>query len=408
MRFGFFVILIAQFLSALGDNTLLFAAIELLREMHAPNWYTPVLQEFFVGAYILLAPFVGAFSDALSKGRVMFITNNIKLFGSIAMLFGLNPLYAYALVGVGAAGYSPAKYGILTEYLEPEQLVAANAWMEGATVFAIILGAILGGMLLNPHLTAHLARQLPWPVGGDVARFSIVAVVLFYLVAAILNLFIPVTSPDHAPPRRDPIALVADFWQSFIQLWRDPLGQVSLAVTTLFWGAGATLRLVVLAWALVVLHFHMDKASQLTALVAIGIAVGATIAGEFVRLHDSIRVIATGIIMGFVVMAMAFVHTAFWASILLVLIGMLGGFFVVPMNALLQHRGHLLMGAGHSIAVQNFNENLSIVVLLGVYALMDHAGLPITWITFIFGAFISLSMLAIRLHFRHVDPDHHV
>lgn len=407
MQLGFYIILLAQFLSALGDNTLLFAAIELLRELHAPGWFTPVLQEFFVGAYILLAPFVGAFSDALSKGRVMFITNNIKLIGSAAMLLGMNPLYAYAIVGVGAAGYSPAKYGILTEYLEPEQLVAANAWMEGATVLAIILGAFLGGILLNRHIMGAFAMVLPWPIAGDIAHFAIVVIIAFYLVAALLNLFIPVTAPDHPSPSRNPVALLKDFAQSFMQLWRDPLGQVSLTVTTLFWGAGATLRLVVLAWALVVLHYDMAKASQLTALVAIGIAIGATIAGEFVRLHDSIKVIATGVLMGLVVMVMAFVQTPLWAAILLTLIGILGGFFVVPMNALLQHRGHQLMGAGHSIAVQNFNENLSILALLGVYAALDHAGLPISWITLVFGAFISISMLIIRIHFRHINPDDH-
>ncbi len=407
MNLGFYTILVAQFLSALADNSLLFAAIALLKEAHDPNWYTPVLQEFFIVSYILLAPFVGAFSDALSKGRVMFLCNNIKLGGCIAMLTGVHPLISYAIVGLGAAGYSPAKYGILTEYLPAEKLVAANAWMEGATVFAIILGALLGGVLLNPHFSAILMTHLAWHGDADVAKIAILFVALLYIAAAIFNLFIPVTAPDHATPNRNPVALVRDFWASFVQLWRDPLGQVSLAVTTLFWGAGATLRLVVLAWALVTLHFSMQQASQLTALVALGIAVGAVIAGEFVRLQDSVRVISTGIVMGIVVMSMAAVHTALGAGILLTIIGILGGFFVVPMNALLQHRGHLLMGAGHSIAVQNFNENLSILFMLGLYALLDHAGLSVDIITIIFGAFISLSMLIIRIHFRHIDPAQH-
>jgi len=407
MALGFYIILMAQFLSALADNTLLFSAIALLKELHAANWYTPVLQEFFVFSYIVLAPFVGAFSDALAKGRVMFISNNIKLWGCGMMLTGFSPLLAYAIVGIGAAAYSPAKYGILTEYLPSEKLVAANAWMEGTTVLAIVLGALFGGVLLNPHFSTMFAQHLPWPIRGDTAKFSILVVGLLYVLAAALNLFIPVTAPDHDTPSRNPIALVRDFWHSFKQLWLDPLGQVSLAVTTLFWGAGATLRLVILAWAVAVMHFSMQQATQLTALVAVGIAIGAVIAGEFIKLNNAIRVVSTGIMMGIVVMAMSWVTNPVLAAILLTLIGILGGFFVVPMNALLQHRGHLLMGAGHSIAVQNFNENLSILILLGVYALLDRAGLSISFITLLFGAFISISMLSIRVHFRHVNPDHH-
>ena len=407
MSLGFYIILAAQFFSALADNALLFAAIALLRELHAPNWYTPVLQEFFIVSYIALAPFVGAFADSISKGRVMFISNNIKLIGCFAMLAGLNPLFAYAIVGFGAAAYSPAKYGILTEYLAADQLIAANAWMEGTTVFAIILGAIIGGLMLNPHISAVMTSHIIWLGNIAVAKFAIILITLLYFAAALTNLFIPVTAPDHRLPRRDPLSLVSDFWHSFMQLWRDPLGQVSLAVTTLFWGAGATLRLVILTWAILILKFNVQQATQLTAVVAVGIAIGAMIAGRFVKLADSVKVISTGIVMGIAVMSMVLVTDPLLAGLLLMIIGILGGFFVVPMNALLQHRGHLLMGAGHSIAVQNFNENLSILILLGLYALLDRAGQSINTITLIFGAFISLSMLIIQIHFRHIDPSHH-
>ncbi len=407
MNLGFYIILTAQFLSALADNALLFAAIALLKDLNAPSWHTPVLQEFFVVSYIALAPFVGAFADAIPKGRVMFISNNIKLVGCFAMLGGLNPLFAYGIVGLGAAAYSPAKYGILTEYLPADKLVAANAWMEGATVFAIILGAIIGGLMLNPHISATMSAYLPWLDRIDVAKFAIVLITLLYIAAAVANLFIPVTAPDHRPPRRDPIFLLRDFGHSFQQLWKDPLGQVSLAVTTLFWGAGATLRLVILSWALLVLKFDIQQATQLTAIVAVGIAIGSVAAGRYVKLNDSVKVIPTGIIMGVVVMSMVFVTNAILAAFLLMVIGILGGFFVVPMNALLQHRGHLLMGAGHSIAVQNFNENLSILIMLGLYALLDSASWSINAITIVFGAFISLSMLIIQIHYRHIDPAHH-
>ncbi|HUW27057.1 MAG TPA: lysophospholipid transporter LplT [Sulfuriferula sp.] len=408
MNLGFYIILSAQFLSALADNALLFAAIALLQDLSAPSWHTPVLQEFFVISYIVLAPFVGAFADALPKGRVMFISNNIKLIGCFAMLAGLNPLYAYGIVGFGAAAYSPAKYGILTEYLPPAQLVAANAWMEGATVAAIVLGAILGGLMLNADISGHILMHLPFLGDISVAKLAIVLITLLYIAAALANLFIPSIAMDHRPPKRNPLFLLHDFWHSFKLLWRDPLGQVTLAVTTLFWGAGATLRLVILTWAGLVLKYDMQKATQLTAVVAVGIAIGSVLAGRYVKLQDSIKVLPAGIVMGLVVIGMMFISNPLIAAGLLMVIGGLGGFFVVPMNALLQHRGHLLMGAGHSIAVQNFNENLSILVLLGFYALMDRAGWPMDWIIIAFGSFISLSMLAIQIRFRRIGGIEHI
>jgi len=408
MKLGFYIILCAQFLSALADNALLFAAIALLQNLSAPSWHTPVLQEFFVVSYILLAPFVGAFADALPKGRVMFISNNIKLIGCFAMLAGLNPLYAYGIVGFGAAAYSPAKYGILTEYLPPAKLVAANAWMEGATVAAIVLGAILGGLMLNSDISGNILLHLPFLGDIGVAKLAIVLITLLYIAAALANLFIPCIAMDHRPPKRNPLFLLHDFWHSFKLLWRDPLGQVTLAVTTLFWGAGATLRLVILTWAGLVLKYDMQQATQLTAIVAVGIAIGSVLAGRYIKLQDSIKVLPAGIVMGLVVIGMMFVNDPLIAAGLLMIIGGLGGFFVVPMNALLQHRGHLLMGAGHSIAVQNFNENLSILVLLGFYALMDRAGWPMDWIIIAFGSFISLSMLTIQIRFRRIGGVQHI
>ena len=408
MKLGFYIILCAQFLSALADNALLFAAIALLQDLSAPSWHTPVLQEFFVVSYILLAPFVGAFADALPKGRVMFISNNIKLIGCFAMLAGLNPLYAYGIVGFGAAAYSPAKYGILTEYLPPAKLVAANAWMEGATVAAIVLGAILGGLMLNSDISGNILLHLSFLGDISVAKLAIVLITLLYIAAALANLFIPCIAMDHRPPKRNPLFLLHDFWHSFKLLWRDPLGQVTLAVTTLFWGAGATLRLVILTWAGLVLKYDMQQATQLTAVVAVGIAIGSVLAGRYIKLQDSIKVLPAGIVMGLVVIGMMFVSDPLIAAGLLMVIGGLGGFFVVPMNALLQHRGHLLMGAGHSIAVQNFNENLSILVLLGFYALMDWAGSPMDWIIISFGSFISLSMLTIQIRFRRIGGVQHI
>ena len=403
MNRGFNTILAAQFFSSLGDNALLFAAIALLKNLDAPSWQIPVLQQFFVFSFIVLAPFVGAFSDALPKGRVMFISNSIKIVGCAAMLSGLHPLLAYGFVGIGAAMYSPAKYGILTECLPSHRLVWANGWMEGLTVAAIILGAIFGGLLIGHRVEDQVIEQLgalEFNGGIDTApEFAIVVILGLYLVAAILNYFIPKLPVEHTLSKRTPGFLLADFWRSFLLLWKDPLGQVSLAVTSLFWGAGTSLRLIILAWAAVALKLDLEQATQLTAVVAVGLAVGSMVAAKAVPLEHAVKVLPLGIAMGFVVLGMVFVDDWRLAVILLIVIGILAGSFLIPMNALLQHRGHQLMGSGHSIAVQNFNENLSILLMLGAYAIMIDAGFSVNTIVIVFGLFLSVTMgLLTKIH----------
>lgn len=385
---GFYTLLIAQFLSALADNALLFAAIALLAKINSPDWHTPLLQQFFVISYIALAPFVGSFADALPKGRVMFIANAIKFIGSLAMLLGMPPLYAYGIVGIGAAAYSPAKYGILTELLPQEKLVSANGWMEGSTVIAIILGALLGGTL---------ASHDPY--------FAMVFITLLYMVAAIFNTYIPKLPIDHQLKKKNPAFMLYDFWQSFKALWCDTRGQVSLSVTTLFWGAGATLRLVVIAWAASALNFGLEQATQLMAILAVGIAVGSVIAANYIKLEESTKVLPAGILMGLLVVVMAFVQHWQLAIVLLFIIGVLAGFFVVPLNALLQHRGHELIGAGHSIAVQNFNEHIGILLMLGAYTLMVKAEISINIIVIIFGVFVSLCMAIIHNRYKYLNKN---
>ncbi|MDH2915607.1 MAG: lysophospholipid transporter LplT [Gallionella sp.] len=389
MKRGFYIILAAQFFSALADNALLFAAIALLKQVHAPSWQTPVLQQAFIISFILLAPFVGAFADSLPKGRVMFLSNAIKMAGCLAMLAGVNPLLAYALAGFGAAAYSPAKYGILTEYLPPDRLVWANSWMEGLTVAAIIMGAVVGGLLITPSISHAIMQSLNVPSFVSPAELAIFVIFFIYLIAAMFNLYIPQVAIEHKPLSRNPIFLIKDFAHCFRLLWKDPLGQVSLAVTTLFWGAGATLRLIVLAWAAVALHYSIGEAAKLTAWVAVGIAIGSVLAARFVKLEHAVNVIPVGIGMGVLVLAMILVSSPLLAILLLIGIGMMAGYFVVPMNALLQHRGHLLMGAGRSIAVQNFNENISIFLMLGLYALMDKLDFSVNAIIFVFGTLMA-------------------
>ncbi len=402
MSLGFYIIMAAQFFSALADNALLIAAIAILRDMQAPTQYEPLLKTFFTVSYVALAAFVGAFADSMPKWRVMFISNGIKIFGCALMFFDVHPLFAYAVVGLGAAAYSPAKYGILTEYLPHRLLVVANGWIEGLTVMAIILGVVLGGALIKPDIAqALLAFDFPVIATGidTTAEMNLLIIGMLYLVASLFNLYIPDTGVDHKPLKKNPIYLIHEFNHCLRLLWRDKLGQISLAVTTLFWGAGATLQFIVIEWAKTALNLDLSKASMLQGVVAIGVAIGAVLAAKLITLRKSVRVIPLGIAMGVVVMAMTVIRDSWAAMPLLVLIGILSGFFVVPMNALLQHRGHILMGAGHSIAVQNFNENLSILIMTSMYSVLLHAGLHIYWVIVLFGLFVAGAMwLVMRRH----------
>ena len=422
MKRGFYTIMAAQFLSSLADNALLICAIALLREMGAASWMTPMLKLFFVISYVALAAFVGAFADSFPKGRVMLVTNTIKIGGCLLMLFGAHPLFAYAVVGFGAAAYSPAKYGIVTELLPPEKLVVANGWIEGLTVTSIILGFLLGGVLISPKVSAWLlAFDMPL-VDMEVdhpAESAIAVIAAIYLCAALVNILIPDTGARYAKQHVHPWKLLVGFAHCCNVLWRDKLGQISLAVTTLFWGAGATLQFIVLKWAEQVLGLDLSRAAILQAIVAVGIAVGAVYAAASVSLKRSLGVLPVGIAMGTIVAISAFYSRAIApegsvaigavsvsyfliiACALLVLIGALAGYFVVPMNALLQHRGHVLLSAGHSIAVQNFNENLSILVMLGVYALLIWMNLSIQAVMLLFGLFVALSMVVVMLRHRY-------
>src|SRR5690606_11083626 len=374
MKRGFYTIMTAQFFSSLADNALFVAAIELLRLHHAPNWQAAALVPMFALFYVLLAPFVGAFADARPKGQVMFISNAIKVLGCLLMLVGVHPLLAYTLVGLGAAAYSPAKYGILTELLPPSQLVKANGWIEGLTIASIILGVLLGGQLVGPAVAPWL-MGLHLPGLDTAADVAIAMLVLVYAAAAAFNLRIPPTGVTPRPMPRNPLVLLPDFSTCNMRLWRDHLGQISLATTTLFWGVSGNLRYIVLAWAAAALGYSTTQASTLVGVVALGTAVGAVVASLRMRLDQATRVIPLGVAMGLLVVLMNFIDNVWVAAPFLVLLGALGGFLVVPMNALLQHRGHNLMGAGRSIAVQNFNEQACILGLGAFYSFSTGMGL---------------------------------
>ena len=378
MKRGFYTIMAAQFFSSLADNALFVAAVELLKTSGAPKWQPAALVPMFALFYVVLAPFVGAFADAQPKGRVMFVSNAIKVVGCLMMLFGTHPLMAYAIVGLGAAAYSPAKYGILTELLPSSQLVKANGWIEGLTISSIILGVLLGGQLVGQTVSSKLlAIDIPLlDTGIDTGPEAAIAVlILLYAVAAWFNTRIPHTGVEMRPMPKNKLELLPDFWNCNAALWRDKLGQISLATTTLFWGVSGNLRYIVLAWSAAALGYGTTQASSLVGVVAIGTAVGAVLASMRMRLEQAPLVMPLGIAMGVLVIGMNFITNVWVAAPFLILLGGLGGFLVVPMNALLQHRGHNLMGAGRSIAVQNFNEQACILALGAGYSLSTGMGL---------------------------------
>ena len=399
MKRGFYTIMAAQFFSSLADNALFVAAVELLKTSGAPKWQPAALVPMFALFYVVLAPFVGAYADARPKGQVMFASNAIKVVGCLMMLFGTHPLMAYAIVGLGAAAYSPAKYGILTELLPSSQLVKANGWIEGLTISSIILGVLLGGQLVGHHVSSMLLSfDLPFfDTGIDTAPEAAISVlILLYAIAAWFNTRIPATGVEMRPMPRNKLELLPDFWNCNSTLWRDKLGQISLATTTLFWGVSGNLRYIVLAWSAAALGYSTTQASSLVGVVAIGTAVGAILASMRMRLDQATSVMPLGIAMGLLVILMNFITNVWVAAPFLILLGGLGGFLVVPMNALLQHRGHNLMGAGRSIAVQNFNEQACILSLGAFYSLSTGMGLSAFGAITAFGVVVAGFMWVIQ------------
>jgi MFS transporter, LPLT family, lysophospholipid transporter len=372
-------IYIAQFISALADNALLFAAIALLKSYAAPSWQIPMLQEFFVLAFILLAPFVGPFADGFPKDRVMLVANILKLFGAAAMFAGVNPLVAYGIVGIGAAAYSPAKYGILSELVSADKLVKANGLMEGSTIVAILLGAVLGGKLADISVS-----------------IALILICGCYFLAAIVNTLIPrlpVARPDN---KFQPFKLAKEFFEALKLLSYNKDARFSLIGSSMFWGTGSTLRLLLVAWVPVALSMNdLSMPANLSGAVAIGIAIGAALAAKFVTLKNVNRVLPAGLLIGVFIMLFAHTTHLYTTIALLMLIGVSGGFYVVPLNALLQERGHETVGAGNAVAVQNFFENISMMALVGLYILMQKINLPVTSIALIFGVliFCAIGML---------------
>jgi MFS family permease len=404
LKRGFYLVMAAQALSSLADNALFIAAIALIQELQGPDWMAPLMKWSFALAYVLLAAFVGAFADSYPKGRVMFATNALKVGGCLLMFsyasLGVGHVhqtylvcFAYAMVGVGAAAYSPAKYGIVTEMLPPEMLVKGNSWIEGLTVISIILGTVVGGALISPDVShLILTHPLSSKLVHTPAEAAILVIAGVYLLASVCNLVIPKTHVRYPPQQKNPLHLISTFGGYVKVLWNDKLGQISLAVTTLFWGAGATLQLIVIEWGRSQLGYRLDQASILMGVAAVGTVVGSILAGR-IALRKALSVLPVGAAMGLVVLLMPLVQATWSVYLLLLIVGGLAGFFVVPMNALLQHRGHVLLSAGHSIAVQNFNEQLNILLMVAIYTALLWLQLPIGVIIVIFGSIVVVLML---------------
>ncbi|ECA6167388.1 lysophospholipid transporter LplT [Salmonella enterica subsp. enterica] len=376
---GMLSVIVAQFLSAFGDNALLFATLALLKAQFYPDWSQPVLQMVFVGAYILFAPFVGQIADSFAKGRVMMVANGLKLAGAAGVCLGINPFVGYTLVGIGAAAYSPAKYGILGELTTGDKLVKANGLMEASTIAAILLGSVAGGVLADWHVIAAL-----------------VACALAYAGAVAANLFIPKLVAARLGQSWRLSAMTRSFFCACVVLWRNGETRFSLVGTGLFWGAGVTLRFLLVLWVPVALGIT-DNATPtyLNAMVAVGIVVGAGAAAKLVTLETVSRCMPAGILIGVVVAIFSLQHALLPAYALLLLIGMLGGFFVVPLNALLQERGKKSVGAGNAIAVQNLGENSAMLLMLGLYSLAVLVGVPAVAIGIGFGVLFALAIAAL-------------
>ncbi|MDE8556336.1 lysophospholipid transporter LplT [Pantoea agglomerans] len=381
MSRGMIAVIIAQFFSAFGDNALLFATLAVLKSQFYPEWSQPVLQMLFVAAYILLAPFVGQVADSMAKGRVMMLANSLKLLGALVICFGFNPFLGYTLVGAGAAAYSPAKYGILGEITHGEKLVKANGLMEASTIAAILLGSVAGGMLADWHILAAL---------GICA--------LTYGIAVVANLFIPKLQAARPGQSWRFGVMTRSFFSAAALLWRDAETRFSLLGTSLFWGAGVTLRFLLVLWVPVALGINDNTTpTTLNAMVAIGIVIGAAAAAKLVTLETVRRCMPAGVLIGVMVVVFALQHSLMNAYLVLMLIGALGGFFVVPLNALLQARGKESVGSGNAIAVQNLGENSAMLIMLGLYTLAIKAGAPAVATGVGFGVLFALAITVLWL-----------
>ncbi len=404
MGANFYRLIGAQFVSGLADNALLLIAIALHLEQGGAGWWIPLIKFSFTTFYVLTAPVAGVLSDRWPKPRVMLVANGIKALGCLSMLLGMPVIPAMMVVGLGAALYSPAKYGLITELVPPTQLVRANSWIEISTVGAAVLGIVMGGFLISDTFTLSAMTQGLRDLLHSQSSLcgSLGLTVLCYGLALVLNMWIKDSHMTYPRTLANPLALLRQTAHHQQRMWSDTEAGMSLGVTTLFWGVSATMQLLVLQWSQTHLGMSLDHAAYLQGAVAVGVVGGAWLAARWVSLEGAWRILPMGLVLGVSLPIMNWVHHPGVALALMVMVGACGGFFVVPMNALLQHRGCHLLTAGQSIAIQNFNENLSVMAMMLAYSALMALELPFSIITSVLGAWISSGMLLIawRYHTR--------
>lgn len=369
---GFFALIAAQFASGLADNAMMVLGIFFLQEQGYPGWWAPLLKFFFNLAYVVLASVVGPVADRVSKSAWMACLSVLKMCSVLLLLSGVHPLVVFALTGLAAAAYAPAKYGLVTESVGSSLLVKANAWLEVSVVMSVLLGIACGGWLIGASTQWGV---LSWPEAGwgvqTRVQGALGLVMVIYAVSVCLNAWIAPLQKNFSRPAFKWSGLSwRSFWRTNLLLWRDPLGGLSLYVTTLFWGVGAVLQFAVLLWAQTEMGLSLQAGAYLQALVAVGVVLGAFVAARAFQIFNARRVLPWGFLLALLLPALAVTQSLWLAVPMLMLAGMAGGLLLVPMNAVLQHRGAKIMSAGRSIAVQGFNENLSVLVMLGVYSAM--------------------------------------
>ena len=379
---GFYYLILAQFASGLADNAFMILGVFFLQEQGYSGWWAPLLKFAFTLSYVVLASVAGSVADAFPKSRLMAAMNLLKFTGVFLLLTGIHPLLSFAMTGLAAALYAPAKYGLVSEAVPTRLLVKANAWLEVSVVLSVMLGVALGGGLIQWQLGSDQVSWPSWRTGSQwwvdtQVRDAFGVVCGIYGVSALLNMGVAPLKSRRLIPLTWRGLQWSVFWKQNRQLWADPLGGMSLHVTTFCWGSGAVLQFAVLRWAQTHADLTLQQGAYLQAVVALGVIGGATMAAYKSRIFNARRALPWGLVLAAVLPTMALVHSLPLALPLLLLSGWAGGMLLVPMNALLQHRGLKIMNPGQSIAVQGFNENLSVLVMLGLYSALLAWELPL-------------------------------
>lgn len=384
-------LLIAQFLSAFADNAVLFTVIAIvMQSAHAESWYIPAVQSSFTVAYVLLAPWAGEIADTHSKSRVLLIANLIKAIGAALLLVKTEPVIAYSIVGIGAAIYNPVKYGILPELAEHGYLVKANSLMEGSTILAILLGMMAGAEV------ADYSTQ--WALTGCVVLF---------IISALFTVFLPVGTVRKAARG----SMIIAFGKEIAQFFTLPRSSFAILGGALFWLAAATLRVILIAWApLILLSKNATEIAELTLFLAIGIILGSAMVPQLIPLEKLRRARIPAYLMAVFIVGLALTDSIWPARVALLFIGMMGGMFIVPVNAILQELGKESIGSGRAVALQGFFNNLAMLAGVGCYtfAASKHNDPVISMIVLGFLVVIGTFLVSLGLR-RHPDTSkkHH-